>query len=61
MKKIYIKAVNKRDGRRIQGLLANDDGRTVFIISGGEPFHCIRELYDIFVIDSNWREISKYE
>lgn len=61
MEKIYIKAVNKRDGRRIQGLLANDDGRTVFIISGGEPFHCIRELYDFFVIDINWREISKYE
>lgn len=61
MEKKYIKAVNKRDGRRIQGLLAKDDGKTIFIISGGEPFHCIRELYDFFEIDINWRVIGKYE
>jgi len=61
MEKKYIRAAAKRDGRRIQGLLANDDGRTVFIISGGEPFHCIRELYDFFEIDDKGVVIRKYE
>lgn len=51
MEKKYILAVAKRDGRRIKGLLANDDGRTVYIISGGELFLCMRELYDFFEIN----------
>lgn len=49
----YIRAVNRSSGQKIQGILAKDDGKTVFIISGGELFHCIHELYDFFEIDVN--------
>ena len=61
MEKKYIRAESKRNGRRIQGLLANDDGRTVYIIQDGEPFYCMHELYDFYEIDINWRVIRKYE
>lgn len=61
MEKKYIKAVNKRDGRRIQGLLIKDDRRTVSILSGGESFYCMHGMFDFFEIDINWRVIGKYE
>ena len=51
MEKRYIRAIAKRDGRPIQGLFADDNGKMVCIISGGEPFYCMHELYDFYAID----------
>ena len=61
MERKYIRAESKRDGRRIQGLFANDDGRAVYIIQDGEPWHCMHELFNFFLINEKGVVIGKYE